>query len=101
MRGWGTKCEWEETGRGAGNEFRVKWSLRVGQRSSVRSVSASWCEIVHFLHKSKNSKHPSILNSFDLPMLGSLSVLLKHDIACHNIHRSQRAIEDLGPVIEK
>lgn len=40
MRGWETKCEWEGTGRGAGNEFRVKWSLGIRQQSSVRSVSS-------------------------------------------------------------
>jgi len=27
MRGWEIKSEWEVTGRGAGNEFRVEWSL--------------------------------------------------------------------------
>ena len=40
MRGWESKCERQGTGRGARNEFRVKWSLGIGQRSAVRSVSS-------------------------------------------------------------
>jgi len=39
MRGWETKCEWEGTGRGAGNEFRVEGSLGMRQRTA-RSVSS-------------------------------------------------------------
>jgi hypothetical protein len=39
MRGWETKYEWEGTGRGAGNEFRVEGSIGMRQRT-VRSVSS-------------------------------------------------------------
>jgi hypothetical protein len=68
MRGWETKYEWEGTGRGAGNEFRVEGSLGMRQRT-VRSVSS--LELLVSVNPSKNSTHFSIPHFFDLPMLAS------------------------------
>jgi len=53
------------------NEAAKVYSLGFFSRAS------SWCEILHFLYKSKNSKHFRIPSFFDLPLLASFRVLLK------------------------